>query len=70
METPDTGARPPDGPLTDAEAEQFHHLLRRYLAHELDQWETWWADTPYGPAYVLLTRALPPGERHEHYRPL
>ncbi|MGW4803331.1 hypothetical protein [Kitasatospora sp. NPDC004272] len=35
------GAPPPEGALSDAEAEQFRHLPRRHLSHELDQWETW-----------------------------
>ncbi|MFF3454660.1 hypothetical protein ACFYXH_10060 [Streptomyces sp. NPDC002730] len=58
----------PDGPLNDAEWEQFRQLLRRYLRHELDQWETWKTDTPYGPAYALLTRALPAEAMPEYFQ--
>ncbi|MEV7772839.1 hypothetical protein [Kitasatospora sp. NPDC086791] len=57
----------PDGPLSDAEAEQFRQLLKRYLSHELDQWETSKSETPYGPAYVVLTRALPEAALPEHF---
>ncbi|MFF2123696.1 hypothetical protein ACFVXH_40845 [Kitasatospora sp. NPDC058184] len=56
-----------DGPLSDAEAERLRLLLKRYLSHELDQWETWKSETPYGPAYVLLSRALPDGGLPEYF---
>ncbi|MFI9269772.1 hypothetical protein ACIGXM_03485 [Kitasatospora sp. NPDC052896] len=59
-----------DGPLSETEWEQLRQLLRRFLSHELDQWENWKADTPDGMAYVLLTRALPPGVLPEHFRPI
>ncbi|CAD5973560.1 hypothetical protein ACPXCO_07795 [Streptomyces cyaneofuscatus] len=59
----------PDGPLSKAEFNQFRDLLRRYCAHELDQWENLQTETPYGPVYVLLTRSLPPGTSAEAYRP-
>ncbi|MEU1077277.1 MULTISPECIES: hypothetical protein [unclassified Streptomyces] len=58
------------GPLSDQEFEQFRDLLRRYLAHELDQWELLRSDTPYGTAYLHMTRALPPGTTEEMYRPI
>ncbi|MFD9484123.1 hypothetical protein [Streptomyces sp. NPDC059991] len=57
-----------EGPLDDAEFAQFRELLRRYLAHELDQWETLRTDTPYGPAYLFMSRALLPGTTDEMYR--
>ncbi|MFF9004151.1 hypothetical protein ACF1GW_08370 [Streptomyces achromogenes] len=55
-------------PLSDQEFDQFRDLLRRYCAHELDQWESLRTETPYGPVYVLLTRSLPPGTAPEAYR--
>jgi hypothetical protein len=59
----------PDGPLSVQEFEQFRQLLRRYCAHELDQWESLQTETPYGPAYVLFTRSLPPDTLSEAYKP-
>ncbi|MFI1105854.1 hypothetical protein [Streptomyces melanogenes] len=58
------------GPLNDQEFAQFRELLCRYLAHELDQWELLRTDTPYGTAYLHMTRALPPGTTKEMYRPI
>ncbi|GGX74039.1 hypothetical protein GCM10010358_30520 [Streptomyces minutiscleroticus] len=63
----DTSARH-DGPLSDQEFDQFRELLRRYCAHELDQWESLRTSTPYGPVYVLFTRSLPPDTAPEAYR--
>ncbi|MFE2930025.1 hypothetical protein [Streptomyces sp. NPDC059278] len=57
-----------DGPLSDQEFDQFRDLLRRYCAHELDQWESLQTKTPYGPVYVLFTRSLPPETAPEAYR--
>ncbi|MFE6051137.1 hypothetical protein ACFQ6N_10300 [Kitasatospora sp. NPDC056446] len=59
-----------DGPLVEAEVVQLRQLLKRYLSHELDQWETWKSETPYGPAYVVLSRALPDGALPEHFHDL
>ncbi|MFF7359954.1 hypothetical protein [Streptomyces sp. NPDC008125] len=64
----DTPARP-DGPLSDAEFDQFRDLLHRYCAHELDQWESLQAETPHGPVYVLLTRSPLAGTLPDAYRP-
>jgi hypothetical protein len=58
-----------DGPLADLEFDQFRDLLRRYCAHELDQWENLQTETPYGPVYVSFSRALPPDTTPETYRP-
>ncbi|MDJ1643471.1 hypothetical protein [Streptomyces pakalii] len=58
------------GPLSDAEVAQLLDLLRRYCAHDLDQWEALQTDTPYGPVYVQMSRSLPPGEESdEMFRP-
>ncbi|WP_416973677.1 hypothetical protein [Streptomyces sp. 4F14] len=59
---------PPDGPLSDHEIGQFFELMRRYCVYELDQWENLFTETDYGPVYVSLARALPPGAPHEAYR--
>ncbi|KOT64109.1 hypothetical protein ADK43_06965 [Streptomyces rimosus subsp. rimosus] len=56
--------------MSDAELEQFRELLRRYCAQELDQWEAWQLETPCGPVYVTLSRALPEGTDGSAYRPL
>ncbi|MFI1177344.1 hypothetical protein [Streptomyces melanogenes] len=58
------------GPLDDQEFATFRDLLRRYLAHELDQWELLRTATPYGTAYLHMSRALPPGTTEEMYRPI
>ncbi|MER5890521.1 hypothetical protein ABT160_42410 [Streptomyces sp. NPDC001941] len=58
------------GRLNDEEFAQFLELLRRYSAFELDQWENLSTETPYGPVYIMLTRALPPGWTKEMYRPI
>lgn len=50
----------PEGRLSAAEWDQLRSLMRRYISHELDQWEHWCVETPYGPAYVTLTNAMPP----------
>lgn len=58
----------PDGPLSDTEITQFVSLLRRYCSHELDQWANVKTETPYGPVYVMFTRALPPEWPPEAFR--
>ncbi|GAA1101562.1 hypothetical protein GCM10009663_50290 [Kitasatospora arboriphila] len=58
------------GPLSNSEVEQLRQLLKRYLSHELDQWEDWKTETPYGPAYVVLTRSLPPEAQPELFQNL
>lgn len=57
-----------DGPLSDQEFDQLRDLLRRYCAHELDQWESLQTETPYGPVYVHFTRSLPLDTAPEAYR--
>ncbi|MEU9709207.1 MULTISPECIES: hypothetical protein [unclassified Streptomyces] len=56
---------PGGGPLSDGEVGQLLDLLRRYCAHDLDQWEALRTDTPYGPVYVQMSRSLPPGEESD-----
>lgn len=55
----------PGSPLSDGEFEDFRVLLRRYCAYDLDQWDCLRTPTPYGPAYVMFGRALPPGTTDE-----
>ncbi|MFF5633580.1 hypothetical protein [Streptomyces sp. NPDC012825] len=47
------------GRLSDVEVAQMMDLLRRYCAYDLDLWESLQAETPYGPAYIYMTRLLP-----------
>ena len=54
-------------PLSDDELEQFRGFLRRYCAWNLDQWDTWWTRTPYGPVYITLSRKPLDGARPESY---
>ncbi|MER7176528.1 hypothetical protein [Streptomyces mesophilus] len=49
-----------DGPLSDAEFVQLLGLLRRYCAHDLDQWEAWRTTTPYGEAHIMISNGSPP----------
>jgi hypothetical protein len=56
------------GSLSDAELQEFTGLLRRFCMHDLDQWENWQLGTEYGPVYVMLSRALPPGATSEAFR--
>jgi hypothetical protein len=57
----------PGDPLSDAELRELMCLLARYAAHELDQWDSWKMQTSYGPVYMLMSRALPPGWRDEAF---
>jgi hypothetical protein len=60
----------PGGPLTDAELRDFVRLLARYAKHGLDQFDNWQLETTYGPAYVVVTRELPPGGSAEVFAPI
>ncbi|SEG83197.1 hypothetical protein SAMN05216223_11418 [Actinacidiphila yanglinensis] len=57
------------GPLSDEEGQQFVTLLRRYLHHELDQFEFVMTETEYGPIYAIFTNKLPEGWPAEAFRP-
>ncbi|MGW4384216.1 GNAT family N-acetyltransferase [Kitasatospora sp. NPDC004531] len=48
--------------LTDAEWTRLRDYLRRYVQHELDQWDLWRIDTPYGPVAVTLSNSFPEGD--------
>ncbi|MEV7371938.1 hypothetical protein AB0O51_13765 [Streptomyces sp. NPDC090301] len=63
-------AQEPTGPLSDEEVQQFLNLLRRYLHHELDQWQGLVTDSDYGPIYAFFTNKLPDEWSHEMFRPL
>jgi hypothetical protein len=55
--------------LSDAEFEQLKDLLRRYCAHDLDQWEAWRIE-PAENELILITikRAVPTHEDRDFYR--
>ncbi|MER8041883.1 hypothetical protein [Streptomyces sp. NPDC094032] len=47
--------------LSGDEFAQMIDLLRRYCAHDLDQFQARRTDTPYGPVYIFMGRSLPQG---------
>lgn len=47
--------------MTDAEIHQLAGLLARYAAQELDQFEHWRIESPYGPVFIDISRRCPPG---------
>ncbi|TXC98893.1 hypothetical protein [Streptomyces sp. ISID311] len=49
-----------NGRLSDDEFKEFVGFLKRFCAHDLDQWEAWQTATPSGPVYANMTRSLPP----------
>src|SRR5689334_21399805 len=57
----------PGGRLSDAEVRELARLLARFAAHDLDQWEQWRIDSPYGPVYLVVTRELEPGWSDETF---
>lgn len=60
----------PTGPLSDEEVRQFVNLLRRYLHHDLDQWELNVTESEHGPVYAVLANKLPAGWPLEMFKPL
>ncbi|MFD8482497.1 GNAT family N-acetyltransferase [Kitasatospora sp. NPDC059673] len=48
----------PERRLTDAEWTRLRDYLRRYVVHELDQWECWRIDTAHGPIAMTLSNAF------------
>lgn len=59
----------PTGRLSDDEFRQFLSLLRRYLHHDLDQWELLVTQREYGPAYAVFANKLPEGWPEDMFRP-
>lgn len=57
----------PDNPLSDDELAAFFKLLRRFCIHELDQWEAWRLETPYGEVFVHVSRKPAQGASPEAY---
>lgn len=51
--------RPPGGPLTDDDVRTLATLLARFASHDLDQFEHWRVETPYGDVYVSVQRERP-----------
>ncbi|WP_335984432.1 MULTISPECIES: hypothetical protein [Streptomycetaceae] len=49
----------PAGPLSEEEFQQFLNMLRRYLHHDLDQWELLVTQSEYGPLYAVFANKLP-----------
>lgn len=45
-------------------------LLARFANTDLDQWEAWRIATDYGPVYVEISRALPPGATDSAFTPI
>jgi hypothetical protein len=48
------------GRLTDGELRQLAELLFRYASHDLDQFEHWRVESPYGPVFIDLSRRTNP----------
>jgi hypothetical protein len=43
-------------PLSDDEFKRFRHLLVRFCAWDLDQWEAWRTDTAHGRVFITISR--------------
>lgn len=56
-----------DGALTNDEFTRLVGFLARYVSHELDQFEHWRIETSYGPVYISMTNALPPGSTEDAF---
>lgn len=53
--------------------DDFRSLIRsleKYAAEELDQFEHFRIESPFGPAYVSISRELPPGSPLEEFPPV
>jgi len=59
----------PTGRLSDEEFRQFLSMLRRYLQHDLDQWELLVTQSEYGPLYAVFANKLPEGWPEDMFRP-
>ncbi|MBB4915553.1 hypothetical protein [Streptosporangium saharense] len=57
-----------DGSLSDTEFQTFLALLRRFVEHDLDQFELWRFETMYGSVHVNMSRAPLPGVAPDSYR--
>ncbi len=44
-------------------------MLRRYLHHDLDQWELLVTQSEYGPLYAVFANKLPEGWPEDMFRP-
>lgn len=47
--------------MTRDEFRQLAELLARYATSELDQFDHWRIETPYGPVFVDISRKAPSG---------
>jgi hypothetical protein len=59
----------PSGRLPDEEFRQFLGMLRRYLHHDLDQWELLVTQSEYGPIYARFMSELPEGRPKDMFEP-
>lgn len=46
--------------FTDEDLRLLATLLHRYSSTELDQFDHWRVQTPFGSVFIALTRELPP----------
>jgi len=69
--TPDAGhvirLRMAEEKLNHEELVQLRSLLRRYCAFDLDQWDLWKTDTPFGPVFIDIARLPRAGISPEMY---
>lgn len=56
--------------LSDEEMLTLVSLLRRYVAHDMDQWENWRFATEYGDVFVSISRKPALGADPVHRRDL
>lgn len=54
-------------PLTNGELRKLAELLARYASHDLDQFEYWRLESPYGPVYLTMSRRPFPGTSDDAY---
>jgi len=45
-------------------------LLKRYVTHELDQWERWKINTKYGDCFIQITRETDGCGKYEELKAL
>jgi hypothetical protein len=61
------GQPSPGNPLSDEDLQNLAALLARYATHELDQFEHWRVETPYGPVFIELAREVRSGATPSAY---
>ncbi|MER7417599.1 hypothetical protein ABT346_12590 [Micromonospora peucetia] len=53
--------------MTNAEIHQLARLLAHYAAQELDQFEHWCVESPYGPVFIDISRRCAPGTEDAYH---